>query len=88
MPIRGRYGFPMQAHEMREQLGVKKLPREAMPARTIMGYIVKVLPQVQGIGRGRSGMKHRIVAECPFCLKYVPFGRLAQHEPACYRKHN
>jgi hypothetical protein len=84
-------GHKMHAGEMREQLGLGikgKLPREGMSSRNINGYEVTVVPQHQEIGRGRRGMKHRVLAACPHCGCFIPFGRLAQHEPACPQRDN
>lgn len=81
-----------QAREVRERLGLNpgRLPRTHLDEKFIDGYAVKLLPATIVPGkpshRGRRGMKHRVVARCPFCSSWIPVGRLAQHEPACSRK--
>lgn len=34
-----------------------------------------------------KGLKHRLYIECKWCNKWIPAGRLSQHEPSCTKKH-
>ena len=89
MPIlspRNDYRWPIQAREMRELLGFKtnRIPDDAGEETwQIQGYNVHVFTRrfCQYFTKARK--PHRIYVKCKGCRRWIPFGRLAQHERAC-----
>ena len=80
----------MHAGEMRKELlgsSKVKLPKHGFAAE-VQGYRIIVREQNSNVTFGRKGMRHRILAECPSCGCFIPYGRLAQHEPACKQLDN
>jgi hypothetical protein len=66
-------------------LGLKPtqhLPVEGMPPRLIQGIRIWVEPQKEPgakVSRRNKRSTHRVMAECPICLKVMSAGRLHQH---------
>jgi hypothetical protein len=80
--IRNAYGRNAQSHEIKAMLGLAdkaKLPSEGMALRDIQGYSVWVKP-LPSIRDARFHCTHRVMAECPRCLRVLSAGRLHQHK--------
>lgn len=75
--IEGRFGRRADSTDMLKELGVKKLPREAMPERLIQG--VRVYVKAYERTHPRHTSTHRVMAICN-CGQHVPTGRLHQHK--------
>jgi hypothetical protein len=69
----------VQADEMFQLLGVRRLPRDGMPERLIQGVRVYVKPLLPKIGWRASWQGLRVMAICT-CGRHVPVGRLHQHK--------
>ena len=65
--------------ELLEMLGVRNLPDEGMPERSIMGVRVYVKPLVRVPGRRRNFNGLRMMAICA-CGQHLAVGRLHQHQ--------
>lgn len=86
--MRGKHVLPhpvfpnwnAHSHHVKEMLGIveKKLPREGLPWRKLHGIMVCVMP-FEPRPDGRKSSKHRVIAECPECLRCLSAGRLHQH---------
>ena len=70
------YVWNMQSRHMMEALGLKKIPAEGFEPRLVGN--VRVTAISLEIAK-HQGQFHRILAECPDCGWWVPFGRLPQH---------
>lgn len=80
--IIGRFGRHADHEDLRRMLGLgenAKLPVEGMAARSIQGVMV----WVDTLGPNPTKHKrstHRVMAQCPTCLKTLSAGRLHQHK--------
>lgn len=79
--------YVAHAAELKTMLDLgTKLPdnRHPMYWHNVQGYVVCLEPRWEARGHKPDSRKpHRLVVECKGCDRWLPFGRLRQHEKAC-----
>jgi hypothetical protein len=77
--LKNKHGRQMMSYEILPLFGLP--PSGAIPAdmaaiTEIDGVMVRIMP------RGTAHIKRRVLAECPFCKRWVCAGHLDQHYKA------